>query len=156
MSIWIWSMSIKNMDFERHSASHFGIVLYESLNRLLIVTVLWMPRKSCITATKLSCVLFSFLGNSSYTMIFFRCGPTKTPALSVVSNSFSQRSWRYGTQKLPTPLSAVMTYCLMRPNLMCTGVIRIFWRAISISFLILLFTTETLSAVASLFCDSAP
>src|SRR5271165_1146799 len=30
-------MSIKDMHFERHSASHFGIVFYESLNQLLII-----------------------------------------------------------------------------------------------------------------------
>ena len=30
-------MSVKDMDFERHSASHFGVILYESLNQLHIV-----------------------------------------------------------------------------------------------------------------------
>ena len=30
-------MSVKDMDFERHSTSHFGVILYESLNQLYIV-----------------------------------------------------------------------------------------------------------------------
>ena len=30
-------MSIKDMDHERHSASHFGVILYKSLNQLHIV-----------------------------------------------------------------------------------------------------------------------
>ena len=30
-------MSVKDMHFERHSASHFSVILYESLNQLHIV-----------------------------------------------------------------------------------------------------------------------
>src|SRR5271165_2293149 len=39
-------MSIKDMHFERHSASHFGIVFYESLNQLLIVFSLVISQKA--------------------------------------------------------------------------------------------------------------
>ena len=31
------NMSVKDMDFNRHSASHFGVIFYESLNQLPIV-----------------------------------------------------------------------------------------------------------------------
>ena len=50
------------MDFERHSASHFGIILYESLNQLHIVFSLVITKEAInTTATKLFQAIFCML-----------------------------------------------------------------------------------------------
>ena len=40
------NMSVKDMDFKRHSASHFGVIFYESLNQLPIVSGLVITQEA--------------------------------------------------------------------------------------------------------------
>lgn len=138
-------MSVRNMDFDINYTSHFGEVLYESLNQLNIVFSLVIPRKPWIPATKLFqvsfSVLFSSLANSSHYMIFLICSPTKIPALTFASDCFGKRSWGY--LKAAVSLSSTVTNCLMMPILMCcSGGIITFWGSTSSFHLMLLFPRQ--------------
>ena len=62
---------------------------------------------------------FSRLANSSHSMIFLICGPTKIPALTFALESFGKRSWRY--LEAADSLSRAVTNCLVRPNLMLSS-----------------------------------
>ena len=138
-------MRVKDMDFERHSPSHFDVIFYESLNQLRIVFS-WLPRKPWTTAAKLFhavfCFLFSSLANSSHSMIFLICGPTMIPALTFASESFRKKNWRWkiawwGLTWCTMVASALSKVLSAAPT----------WRCSS--------PQRTRSVVASPFCDSA-
>src|SRR6218665_192190 len=108
-------MSVEDMDFERHSASHFGIILDEGLNQLHIVFSLVITQEAMnncneTVSSHFPCPVQQRLANSSQSMIFLICGTTKIPALTFASDSFGKRSWRY--LKAADSLSRAMTNCL--------------------------------------------
>ena len=91
-------MSIKDMYFEGHPAVHFDEVLDQGLNKLLIVFSLVIPKEATNHCNKAvpryffwpSELLEEFLA----LMIFFICGPTKTPALTFASDSLGKKPCR--------------------------------------------------------------
>ena len=92
----IIKMSVKDMDFEGHPAAHGAVVLHQSLNQLHIVFGLVIAQEAPNYCDKAVPSHFlhpsDFLGNSLHSMIFFICGPTKTPALTFSSDSLGKKS----------------------------------------------------------------
>ena len=91
-------MSIKDMDFDRHSASHFGINFYESLNQLHIVFSLVITQEAMnnYNKTVLSRILLLVqqLGKlvTFYDLLDLQSNK-EISALTFALDSFGKRTW---------------------------------------------------------------
>ena len=135
-------MSVKDMDFERHSPSHFGAILYESLNHLHIVFSLAITQEAMnnCSETVPSCFLLPLKKLGELVTFYDLLDLWSNEDMTFASGSFGKRTWRH--LKAADSLSRAVKNCLMKPNLMCSGGISTFWGSINGSHLTLLFPTE--------------
>lgn len=84
-------MNVRDMDLEGNPVTHFAVVIRQVRDKLHIVFGLTVPQEK---RTKLAAfsVQMGFCGNSLHSMVFFICGPTKTPALTFAAVSFGKKS----------------------------------------------------------------
>ena len=90
-------MNVKDMDFERHSASHFGAILYESLNHLHIVFSLATTQESMnnCSETVPSCFLLPVKQLGELATFYDLLDLRSNKDMTFASGSFGKRTWRY-------------------------------------------------------------
>ena len=121
-------MSIKDMDLEKHSASRFGVILYESLNELQIVFSLVITQEAMNNCKETVPSRFLLLVQQLGKLVTFYdlldLQSNKDISLDLCLGQLWKKNLEY--LKVAASLSRAVTNCLMRPNLMCSSGISTF------------------------------